>query len=105
MCHHFLTPLNSLVLELINRNYSVHKSHIQGFLCIILSAEVPDFTRFLMYNDLGKVDCTVTGIELTNFMACLYTAGIVCSNCKFTYDVQHVAAPDCISGNNRDYRF
>ena len=105
MLHHLFSPSHHLVFQLVERHHLVHETHFEGFLCIVLTAEEPDFTRLLLTHATCQVRRTEACIEAAYLRTCLAEDGILRSDGQVAHHVKHVSATDGKSVHHRNHRF
>ena len=99
---HLAAPLQGFFFQIRERHHGVDESHVERLLRIVLTAEIPNLSGFLLTNDAREVAGTKAAIEGANFGPGLAKARVIGSNGEIADDVQHVSATDGISCDHGD---
>src|SRR6266566_5236158 len=77
---YLLCPLYRLFFQALQRHDSINQSHVQSFLSVVLSAEIPDLSGFLVTDDTCHIGGSPTSIKTANFRTGLPKPGVVSGN-------------------------
>ncbi len=102
---HFAAPDEGLGFEVSEGNDFVHEAHVERFLGVVLTAEIPDLTGFLLADDAGEVTAAEAAIEAADFRAGLAELGVICCDGEIADDVEDMAAADGVSCDHGDDGF
>ncbi len=102
---HFAAPAHGLFFQIRQRNDGVNQPHVQRLLRIVLAAQEPDFTRFLLTNDTRHIRSAPAAVKGANFRTSLAEDGVFRRDGQVTHHVQHMTTADGISRDHRDNRF
>jgi len=102
---HLAAPGEGLGLEIGEGDDFVHEAHVERFLGVVLTAEIPDLPGFLLADDAGEVTAAESAIEAADFGAGLAELGVVCGDGEITDDMEHVPAADGVAGDHGDDGF
>ena len=105
MLQDFTTPLNGFFLKSVQRHNGVDEAHVEGFLRVVLAAEVPDLTSLFLTDKAGHVACSPAPVKGAYFRPCLTENSVFSRNGQVTEHMQNVAPADRVTGNHGDNRF
>ena len=101
--HHLLRPRHIFVFQFGQRYHLVNQSHVEGFLSIILPAQEPYLTGFLLPYDTSQIRGTETGVKTPYARTGLSENGIVRSYRQVAHHMEHVASADGKAVDRRNH--
>ena len=105
MLEHLAAPDEGLGFEIGEGDDFVDEAHVERFLGVVLTAEIPDLPGFLLADNAGEVAAAESAIEAADFRAGLAELGVVRRDGEIAHDMEHMPAADSVSGNHRNDGF
>ncbi len=102
---HLAAPDEGLGFEIGEGDDFVHEAHVERFLGVVLTAEIPDLSGFLLADDAGKVAAAEAAVEAADFRAGLAKFSVVRGDGEIADDMEHMPAADGVSGDHGDDGF
>src|SRR5690606_4967946 len=94
-----LRPLHAFFLKAINRDNLIDQAHFKRFLCVVLAAQIPDFTRLLLPDDTSEIARAIAAVEAAHARTGLPENRVIGGNRQVADHVQHVTAANRITRN------
>src|SRR3954447_6037575 len=96
-------PLHAFGFKRFHGHDCVHQTHLERFLCAVLTAEVPNLPSLLLPYDAGEVARTETAVEASHAWSDLSEERVVRRECEIAYHVKNVPTTDRVARDKRDH--